>query len=71
MIQAIGKTGEGIFSERLKKCLVRLCGLLKLFRVLALEYSMESAGAEGKKELELLSTAGILDEEQNLEKIRK
>lgn len=71
VIQALGKMGRELSQKGSKNALVQTVWALETLRVLALEYEMKSAGTEGKLELELLNTAGILDEEQNLEKIQE
>ncbi|HOW13482.1 hypothetical protein [Methanosarcina sp.] len=71
VIKALGKLGGELSLIGSQNALVQTVWSLETLRILALEYKMESSGAEGKLELELLSTAGILDEEQNLEKIQE
>lgn len=71
VIQALGKLGRELSRIGSKNALVQTVWALETLRILALEYEMENAGNTGKLELELLSTAGILDEEQNLEKIQE
>lgn len=71
VIQALGKLGRELSQKGSKNALVQTVWALETIRVLALEYRMESAGNEGKLELELLNTAGILDEEQNMEILRE
>jgi hypothetical protein len=71
VFKALGKLGRELSLIGTQNALVQTVWALETLRILSLEYKMESAGAEGKKELELLSTEGILDEEQNLEKIQE
>ena len=71
VIQVLGKLGRELSRIGSKNALVQTVWALETLRVLATEYEMENAGNTGKLELELLSTAGILDEEQNLEKIQE
>jgi hypothetical protein len=71
VIKALGKLGKAFSQTGSKNALVQAVWALETLRILALEYAMESAGAKGKQELELLSTAGIPDEEQNLKKIQE
>lgn len=71
VIRTLGKLG-GEFSQIVSRnALVQTVWALETLRILARECEMESAESEGKQELELLSTEGILDEEQNLEKIQE
>jgi hypothetical protein len=71
VIHALGKLGHESSLQGSKNALVQTVWALETLRILALESKMESAGAEGKQELKLLNTAGIPDEEQNLEKIQE
>lgn len=71
VIKALGKLGRELSQKGSKNALVQTVWALETLRILAFEHEMENAGSEGKLELELLSTAGIPDEEQNLEKIQE
>lgn len=71
VIKTLGKMGRELSQKGSKNALVQTVWALETLRILAIEYDMKSVGTEGKLELELLNTAGILDEEQNLEKIQK
>lgn len=68
VIQTLGKLGRELSQHGSKSALVQTVWALEILRILALRSKMESAETAGKVELESLSTAGILDEEQNLEK---
>lgn len=70
-IKTLGKLGRELPPMGSKNALIQTIWALETLRILALEQGMENAGSAGKMELELLSTAGILDEEQNMEKIQE
>lgn len=70
VIHAFGLLGEAFSLKEQKIALVQAAWSLETIRLLALEYDMKTAAREAKVMLDSLKTAGILDEEQNLEKIQ-
>lgn len=71
VIRTLGKLGREFSQIVSRNALVQSVWALETLRILSREYKMENAESEGKQELELLSTEGILDEEHNLEKIQE
>jgi hypothetical protein len=71
VIEALEHLGTAISQPDLKNILVQIAWSLETIRVLTLEKGLKRACFAAKAALESINTAGILDEEQNLEKIRK
>jgi len=71
VIQALGNLGTTVSHYDLKNSLIQTAWSLETIRVLAQEQGLKTACLEAKAVLESLNTAGMLDEEQNLERIQE
>ena len=71
VIQALENIGAAVSQYDLKNILVQIAWSLETMRVLTLDQDLKAACLEAKAALESLNTAGMLDEEQNLEKIQE
>jgi hypothetical protein len=71
VIQALGNIGTAASQSGLKSSLVQVAWSLETLRVLAREINLKDAFLAAKETLEPLNTAGIIDEEKNLEKIQE
>ena len=71
VVQALENLGTAVSRYGLKSVLVQTVWSLEIIRVLALEQGLKAACLGAKSALESLNTAGMLDEEQNLEKIQE
>ncbi|MGB9927562.1 MAG: hypothetical protein ACPK85_04075 [Methanosarcina sp.] len=70
-VRALENIGEAVSQYGLKSVLVQVAWALETLRLLAKEQGLQTAEQEAKAAVEALNTAGILDEEQNLEKIQE
>jgi hypothetical protein len=70
-IQALENMGVAVSQYGLKSVLVQIAWSLETLRLLTQEQGLQASGKEAKNVLDSLNTAGILDEEQNLEKIQE
>lgn len=70
-IRALQSIGTVVSQYGLKSVLVQVAWALETLRLLAQEQGLQAAGQDAKAAVESLNTAGILDEEQNLEKIQE
>jgi len=70
-IQALRNLGTAASMYGLKSVLVQIAWSLEVIRVLTLEKDLKAASLASNAALESLNTAGILDEEQNMEKIQE
>jgi len=71
VIEALENLGTEVSQGRMKNILVQIAWSLEMIRLLALERGMKGACFAAKAALESINTAGLLDAEQNLEKIRE
>ncbi len=71
VIRALENMGTAVSQYGLKNILVQIAWSLEMIRVLTLDQGLNTACLEAKAALESLNTAGMLDEEQNLEKIQE
>lgn len=70
-IEALENLGTAVSQHGLKSILIQIAWSLETIRVLTLERGLKRACFAAKAALESVNTAGLLDEEQNLEKIRE
>jgi hypothetical protein len=70
-VQALENLGTAASRYGLKSVLVQTVWSLEIIRVLTQEQGLRAACLAAKSALESLNTAGMLDEEQNLEKIQE
>lgn len=70
-IEALENLGKIVSRYGLKNVLVQIAWSLEVMRVLTQEQGMKAAYLTAETALESLNTAGMLDEEQNLEKIQE
>ncbi|MCC4766148.1 hypothetical protein FXW07_05840 [Methanosarcina sp. DH1] len=71
VIEALENLGTEVSQGGMKNILVQIAWSLEMIRLLALEQGMKGACFAAKAALESINTAGLLDAEQNLEKIRE
>ena len=71
VIEALENLGTEVSQGRMKNILVQIAWSLEMIRLLALERGMKGACFAAKAALESINTAGLLDAEQNLERIRE
>ena len=71
VIQALENLGTAVSRYGLKNVLVQIAWSLEIIRVLTLEQGLKATCLAAKNALDSLNTAGMLDEEQNLEKIQE
>ena len=71
VIEAFENLGTAASQHGLKSILVQIAWSLETIRVLTLERGLKGACFAAKAALESVNTAGLLDEELNLEKIRE
>lgn len=71
VIEALENLGTEVSQGGMKNILVQIAWSLEMIRLLALERGMKGACFAAKAALESINTAGLLDAEQNLEKIRE
>lgn len=71
VIEALENLGTEVSQGRMKNVLVQIAWSLEMIRVLTLDRGMKGACFAAKAALESVNTAGLLDAEQNLEKIRE
>lgn len=70
VIEALENLGTEVSQGRMKNVLVQIAWSLEIIRVLTLDRGMKGACFAAKAALESVNTVGLLDAEQNLEKIR-
>lgn len=71
VIEALENLGTEVSQRGMKNILVQIAWSLEMIRVLTLERGLKGACFAAKAALESINTAGLLDAEQNLEKIRE
>ncbi len=71
VIEALENLGTEVSRHGMKNILVQIVWSLETIRVLSLEQGLKGACFAAKAALESINTAGMLDTEQNLEKIRE
>lgn len=71
VIEALENLGTAVSQRGMKNILVQIAWSLEMIRVLTLERGLKGACFAAKAALESVNTAGLLDEAQNLEKIRE
>ncbi|WP_011307767.1 hypothetical protein [Methanosarcina barkeri] len=71
VIEALENLGIEVSQGGMKNVLVQIAWSLEMIRVLTLDRGMKEACFAAKDALESINTAGLLDAEQNLEKIRE
>ena len=71
MIESLENMGTAVSKHSLKNILIQIAWSLETIRVLTLERGLKGACFAAKAALESVNTAGLLDAEQNLEKIRE
>lgn len=71
VIEALENLGIAVSQYGLKKVLVQVAWSLETIRVLTLERGLKGACFAAKAALGSFNTAGLLDEEQNLEKLKE
>ena len=71
IIEALKSLGTAVSQYGLINLLVQIAWSLETIRVLTLEWGLKEACFAAKAALESINTAGLLDEEQNLEKIQE
>lgn len=71
VIEALEKLSTATSHHGLKKVLIQIAWSLETIRLLTLERGMKEACFAANSALESVNTTGLLDEEQNLEKIRE
>lgn len=71
VIEALENLGTEVSRHGMKNTLVQIAWSLETIRVLTLEQGLKGACFAAKAALESINTAGMLDTEQNLEKIRE
>jgi hypothetical protein len=71
VIEALENLGTTVSQHGMKKVLVQIAWSLETIRVLTLERGLKGACFAAKAALESINTAGLLDEEQNLEKLKE
>ena len=71
VIQTLENLGTAVSRYGLKNVLVQIAWSLEIIRVLTLEQGLKATCLAAKNALDSLNTAGMLDEEQNLEKIQE
>ena len=71
LIRALENLGTAASEYDLNNVLVQTAWSLEIIRVLTLEQGLNTVCLAAKNALESLNTAGMLDEEQNLEKIQE
>lgn len=71
VIEALENLGTEVSQGGMKNVLVQIAWSLEMIRVLALDRGMKGTCFAAKAALESINTKGLLDAEQNLEKIRE
>ncbi|HWQ49257.1 MAG TPA: hypothetical protein VN414_09990 [Methanosarcina sp.] len=71
VIEALENLGTEVSQRGMKNILVQIAWSLEMIRVLTLEQGLKGACFAAKAALESINTTGLLDAEQNLEKIRE
>jgi hypothetical protein len=71
VVLALKNLGKAASMYGLQNVLVQIVWSLEIIRVLALEQDLEATCLTAKSALESFNTIGMLDEEQNLEKIQE
>jgi hypothetical protein len=71
VIEALENLGTEVSQRGMKNIIVQIAWSLEMIRVLTLERGLKGACFAAKAALESVNTVGLLDAEQNLEKIRE
>lgn len=71
VIEALENLGAAVSQLEMKNVIVQIAWSLEVLRVLTLEQGLKGACFAAKAALESVSTTGLLDEAQNLERIRE